>query len=232
MGSAPYSSAHVERIEELAASDPRVRLLGGVWDQEQLDQLYAHAVTYVHGHSVGGTNPSLLRAMGAGAFTLAYDVTFNREVLGGSGRFFRTPDDLARLLADVETYREAVQILGDAARERAASSYAWEDVADRYEELCVELLAGYSQRGDHSGRRSGIGRTIAENAAVRRFARLRGEVAQRGAQQRAGRVDRVWEVGDLDTDAAEVPLELVALRGATPVVALEDDVEGVFAPRR
>ena len=47
-------------------ADDRVRLLGGVWDQDLLDQLYANALIYLHGHSVGGTNPSLLRAIGAG----------------------------------------------------------------------------------------------------------------------------------------------------------------------
>jgi glycosyltransferase involved in cell wall biosynthesis len=60
VGSAPYSAAYTRQIRELAATSPRVQLLGGVWDQEKLDQLYAHALTYVHGHSVGGTNPSLL----------------------------------------------------------------------------------------------------------------------------------------------------------------------------
>jgi Glycosyltransferase len=64
VGSAPYSDAHTSHIRSLG--DDRVRFLGGVWDQELLDQLYAHAAVYWHGHSVGGTNPSLLRAMGAG----------------------------------------------------------------------------------------------------------------------------------------------------------------------
>jgi glycosyltransferase involved in cell wall biosynthesis len=58
VGSAPYGAAYTARIE--AAADDRVRLLGGIWDQDQLDQLYRHARTYLHGHSVGGTNPSLL----------------------------------------------------------------------------------------------------------------------------------------------------------------------------
>ena len=70
-------------------------MLGGVWDQDLLDQLYADSATYLHGHSVGGTNPSLLRAMGAGAAVLAFDVNFNREVLGEPGRYFAGPDDVA-----------------------------------------------------------------------------------------------------------------------------------------
>ncbi len=60
------------QIHDLA--DERVRFLGGVWDQALLDELYANCATYLHGHSVGGTNPSLLRAIGAGAATIAFDV--------------------------------------------------------------------------------------------------------------------------------------------------------------
>ena len=81
----------------LAAGDDRIRLLGGVWDQEKLDQLYAHALTYIHGHSVGGTNPSLLRAIGAATAVSAFDVTFNREVLGADDP--RTPRYLKALTA-------------------------------------------------------------------------------------------------------------------------------------
>ena len=76
--------------------DPRVRMLGGVWDQELLDSLYAGAASYLHGHSVGGTNPSLLRAMGAGAAVVAWDVQLQPGGARGHGRFFSTPDDVAR----------------------------------------------------------------------------------------------------------------------------------------
>ncbi len=70
---APYADEYT-RARCTPPADDRVRFLGGVWDQELLDQLYAHCSTYLHGHSVGGTNPSLLRAIGAGAATIAYDV--------------------------------------------------------------------------------------------------------------------------------------------------------------
>ena len=73
VGSAPYADQHTARIHSLA--DERVTFLGGLWDQDLLDQLYGNCATYLHGHSVGGTNPSLLRAIGAGAATIAYDAT-------------------------------------------------------------------------------------------------------------------------------------------------------------
>lgn len=135
VGSAPYADEYTNRVHALA--DGRVRFLGGVWDQQLLDQLYANARTYLHGHSVGGTNPSLLRAIGAGTPTIAYDVVFNREVLGPAGAYFDTEDDLARRLEDAEAVVDD-GALRESTRSRALD-YDWDDVADRYESLCRDL---------------------------------------------------------------------------------------------
>ncbi len=154
VGSAPYADAYTARIQELARDSDRVRLLGGVWDQEQLDQLYAHAVTYVHGHSVGGTNPSLLRAMGAGTAVLAYDVNFNRDVLGADGRYFSTPADLAAALLDAESDPADLQGRATRLQERAEAVYRWDDVTDRYEAMCARLVRSGPSTSRPSGRRS------------------------------------------------------------------------------
>ncbi|WP_199487454.1 DUF1972 domain-containing protein [Actinomadura spongiicola] len=141
VGSAPYADAYTERVKELAGDDPRITFLGGVWDQDLLDALYAGALTYVHGHSVGGTNPSLLRAMGAGASVLAFDVNFNREVLGDeAGRYFADAATLAERIEAAEADPGAAADRGDAARKRAAERYVWDDVAAAYEKLCADLV--------------------------------------------------------------------------------------------
>ncbi len=153
VGSAPYAGDYTERIRQAAGNDPRVRLLGGLWDQVQLDQLYANALTYSHGHSVGGTNPSLLRAMGGGTAVLAWDVGFNREVLGSGGRFFETPEQLARLLERAEETPADTLRQGEALRDRAARDYRWDDVAAGYEQLLTRLATREPMRGAASGRR-------------------------------------------------------------------------------
>lgn len=151
VGSAPYADEYTARVQ--AAADDRVRLLGGVWDAELLDELYANTLTYLHGHSVGGTNPSLLRAIGASAPTVAFDVGFNREVLGAAGRWFATPDDVAREVVAAEADPAAAVARGQALRRRA-DDYDWDDVADRYEDLCRRLAAGEARgRRRPSGRR-------------------------------------------------------------------------------
>jgi glycosyltransferase involved in cell wall biosynthesis len=136
VGSAPYSDAYTARVH--AAADDRVRFLGGVWDQIQLDQLYANSYTYLHGHSVGGTNPSLLRAIGAGAAVLAYDVDFNREVVADAGRFFVSPADVAAQLDAAEAEPRRTRSAGLRARE-LAGNYDWDDVAAGYEDLAFRL---------------------------------------------------------------------------------------------
>lgn len=152
VGSAPYANEYTERINALA--DDRVRLVGGLWDQELLDQLYGNALVYYHGHSVGGTNPSLLRAIGAGAAVDAFDVSFNREVLGEAGRYWTTAEDVRALVESAEADPVAQVDRGRLSRERAAL-YDWDEVADRYEELCRRLALEGPVRHRPSGRRTG-----------------------------------------------------------------------------
>jgi hypothetical protein len=152
VGSAPYADEYTRKVHALA--DDRVRFVGGIWDQELLDQLYANADTYLHGHSVGGTNPSLLRAMGAGTPSTAFDVVFNREVLANAGRYFATAEDLTRQIEVSEFDASATRRMGELATIGAAR-YDWDDVADRYEELCRRLASGQRQGSlidDEAGR--------------------------------------------------------------------------------
>ena len=167
VGSAPYSAAYTDSIGQIASRDPRIRLLGGVWDQRLLDQLYAHALSYLHGHSVGGTNPSLLRAMGAGTAIVGWDVVFNREVAGTAGLYFDSAAQLAGQIHEVEQYPQRFQDIGELMQERARKRYNWDSVTEAYEALAAKLNRGYSTRGLSSGRRT----TSAWSASTRVEAR-------------------------------------------------------------
>lgn len=152
VGSAPYADEYTRQIQ--TAADGRVRLLGGVWDQDQLNQLYAHSLSYLHGHSVGGTNPSLLRAAGAGAFVIAFDVDFNREVMRANGAYFTDPSSVAAALTAAEADPEAARSRG-LAGQRDIARYSWDDVADSYETLLADLARDGQKRWTRrpSGRR-------------------------------------------------------------------------------
>lgn len=139
VGGARYGERYVRRLNEIAAQDERIRLVGGIWDQQLLDELYVNAVTYIHGHSVGGTNPSLLRAMGAATPVLALDVAFNREVLGDTGAYFQDAATLAELVEQAEIHLTRAAARGQAGQDRARRLYDWDAVADGYERLCLDL---------------------------------------------------------------------------------------------
>jgi glycosyltransferase involved in cell wall biosynthesis len=136
VGAASYSHDYAQAVQESAAGDSRIRLVGAVWDQELLDQLYVGARSVLHGHSVGGTNPSLLRAMGAAARVTAYDCVFNREVTAGHALWFVDESGLAEA---VEADEQHPDERGRALRRRAETAYRWDDVIDGYARLCEEL---------------------------------------------------------------------------------------------
>lgn len=142
VGSAPYSQWYIDAVQQAARGDSRIRLLGAIYDQELLDQLYAHAMTYVHGHSVGGTNPSLLRAMGAGTAVLAFDVEFNREVTAGRALFWSNADDLTACFDSLDDPGRKIELqaLRQASRNRILSAYQWDAVTDDYEDVIHRLV--------------------------------------------------------------------------------------------
>ncbi|WP_439937232.1 DUF1972 domain-containing protein [Nocardia sp. N13] len=140
VGTAPYGDEYMVNVRQ-AAGDSDARFLGGVWDQDLLNQLYANCRSYLHGHSVGGTNPSLLRAMGCGAPVTAFDVDFNTEVTGGHARFFASAEDVSFAIKqdDLDLMRTGAR--GIAGRMHVERMYRWDAVADEYENL-VRVVSG------------------------------------------------------------------------------------------
>lgn len=150
VGDAPYADEYRARVRAAAQDDPRVRFLGSVWDADLLDTLYAHCLTYLHGHSVGGTNPSLLRALGAGAPVVAYDVVFNREVAAAAGVYFSRPEQVAELCETAEADPRAAIERGRSGQADVAERYRWSDVAQGYLDLAKELLGRRRDRGSRT----------------------------------------------------------------------------------
>lgn len=139
VGSFAYESAYGRRLRSAIEGDESIRWLGRVDDRDLLNQLYRGTLLYLHGHSVGGTNPSLLRAMGAGSATAAFDVIFNREVLGETGAYFRDAKTVSRQIELAERDPERTCARGEASQVRAATNYRWDDVARRYESMLLAM---------------------------------------------------------------------------------------------
>jgi glycosyltransferase involved in cell wall biosynthesis len=121
-------------VRRVAATDPRIVMYGPEYDQDKLLTLRLHAKGYIHGHSVGGTNPSLVEAMGCGNLVIAHDNVFNREVLGTAGCYFSNAAELSNILNDSDSPGRGSEL--DAKRMQAVariqSEYSWESIAKQY----------------------------------------------------------------------------------------------------
>ena len=118
-------------------SDPRIKFVGTVYDQELLMKVRELAYGYFHGHEVGGTNPSLLEALGSTDLNLLLDVGFNREVAEDAALYWtKEPGDLAALIGRADAMDEEERAeLGRAARARVADAYSWQHISDKYRDL-------------------------------------------------------------------------------------------------
>jgi glycosyltransferase involved in cell wall biosynthesis len=139
VGSTPYPTEYSQAL--MAQASDKVRMVGGVFDSAALNSLYRYCRGYFHGHEVGGTNPSLLRAMHWGAPCIPIDVVFHREVLGDINPYF-TPEsgDLAALIEKLDRDSALRERLGRSAERRAETAYRWDAVADGYATILQQLV--------------------------------------------------------------------------------------------
>lgn len=106
-----------------------ILLLDSIYDLDILYTLRRHCKQYIHGHSAGGTNPSLVEAMHFGKPILAFDVIYNRETTENKGYYFKTKYDIVRLL------HEDRNLNGQSMSEIAKRCYCWKYIAEQYEAL-------------------------------------------------------------------------------------------------
>lgn len=150
VGALPRSGGRRRRISALA-DDPRVRLLGELTDQEQLDQVFAHSLSYLHGAPFGGTDTALMRAMGARTAAIALETQANRDVLGVYGAYFSDPAALATLIEDAELHLHHTQEISEGLQRRATVLFNWGHITDRYEDLAQLLVAARDAHSRSTG---------------------------------------------------------------------------------
>lgn len=123
-------------------SDPRIKFVGTVYDQELLKKIREQVYGYFHGHEVGGTNPSLLEALASTRLNLLLDVGFNREVAESSALYWtKEPGNLAALIERADAMAEnEIAALDEASTDVIRRRYSWRYITDKYEELFLDGL--------------------------------------------------------------------------------------------
>lgn len=116
--------------------DDRICFCGTIYDEEFLKKVRENAYAYLHGHEVGGTNPSLLEALSSTELNLLLDVGFNHEVGEGSALYWtKEKGNLSRLISfSDQLSKEKRDELGEMALERIIGHYSNEQITEQYEE--------------------------------------------------------------------------------------------------
>lgn len=141
VGNSGYGGVWDDAAQSLAAHNPSVSWLGHLSNDSLLHALWQHAGVYFHGHSVGGTNPSLVQAMAAGAPILARDTIYNREVLGSTGEFVRaSPEAITQTVMRLMDSPEGLDKAARDNAQRAAHHYSWNQVCRDYDSALRALI--------------------------------------------------------------------------------------------
>jgi glycosyltransferase involved in cell wall biosynthesis len=138
LGNYHEESAYHRSVKSTASAE--VIFLGAIYDKAVVRALRANCLGYFHGHRVGGTNPSLVEALGAGNVIIAHDNAFNRWVSGASAYFFRDPSDVSNAIDDILANAEQASDRAAASLERFQKSFRWEPILNMYDQLLRKFL--------------------------------------------------------------------------------------------
>lgn len=119
------------------SKDPRIKFVGTVYDKELIMKIRENAYAYFHGHEVGGTNPSLLEALGSTKLNLLLDVGFNKEVAKDNALYWNKEDgNLANLINKADNLsKDEINKLGKKAKNRVEEAYSWKYITDKYKKV-------------------------------------------------------------------------------------------------
>jgi len=127
-----------QRMFETYGTDKRIRFMGAIYDQTVLNNLRYYSNLYFHGHSVGGTNPSLLEAMGTSALICYHSNEFNEAIIGKDGFPFLEIDTLIGLINELKKNEYADYIKSNL--KKISTMYSWNTIIEQYELYFAKIL--------------------------------------------------------------------------------------------
>ncbi len=126
-------------LKQKYSSFPNLHLLDAIYEQQQLDMLRGNALLYIHGHSAGGTNPSLVEAMYLGLPVAAYGVTYNKATTEHKAIYFKSREELIQLVKTTSV--ASLRQVGERMQEISMRRYTWKMIASKYCYLIENVLA-------------------------------------------------------------------------------------------
>ena len=134
------STRHAKKLIAKYRKETAVRFIGGIYDINKLNALRHFSYAYFHGHSVGGTNPSLLEAMACGCFIISHDNIFNRAVLGRNALYFANERDIVSVLNSIDsTVAKKDEFINNNV-ENICNKYSWDELIVAYEKFFYSII--------------------------------------------------------------------------------------------
>ncbi|WP_242203344.1 DUF1972 domain-containing protein [Aestuariivivens insulae] len=127
-------------LKEKYKEDSRIKFLGAIYNQEDLNNLRYYSRYYFHGHSVGGTNPSLLEAMASKALIIAHDNIFNKSILAENAEYFKSHLDIQEIFVK-DQYIKYKEVFCLNNTNKIKDKYSWEKINAHYEKYLIGLLS-------------------------------------------------------------------------------------------
>lgn len=134
-----HNTKYGEYLKNKFKSTATIRFMGGIYNLEHLNNLRYYSKFYFHGHSVGGTNPSLLEAMASQALILAHNNDFNKGVLKTNAFYFSNANEVANLLLSCKKSDNLPFIKNN--YEAIVHQFNWEQINAAYLHLFEECMA-------------------------------------------------------------------------------------------
>lgn len=133
------NSPYGKDLKEKFSVFENINLLDPIYDQDTLDIIRGNASLYIHGHSAGGTNPSLVEAMFLGLPVISYGVSYNRTTTGDQAFYFSNEEELKKLLSTLK--KEDLQKCSLKMKKIAKNKYIWKSIAEKYSHIIEESFS-------------------------------------------------------------------------------------------
>lgn len=138
------NSEYGKNLKKDYSTFPNIKLLDPIYEQRTLDLIRGNCSLYIHGHSAGGTNPSLVEAMSLALPIISFDVSYNRATTEDKCLYFKTTEELVTVVENSSL--ESLQLQKDVMLEIATRRYSWKSIARKYKNLIYSFDFNYSKQ--------------------------------------------------------------------------------------
>ncbi len=136
-----YSQDNLYQTKVLSAASNEVLFPGAIYEHDIINSLRYYSLLYIHGHTVGGTNPSLVEALGAGQAILAHDNPYNRWVAGDGAEYFSNKIQCENKLSELLSNRNRINEMSACSIARYKEGFSWEKILAQYHKLLRQWVS-------------------------------------------------------------------------------------------